>query len=390
MTADTAAPRIDRSPADGPVLYRRGSVYTTVDPGASALIAEGSQVVWVGSEQAADSLQDDRMRVVELDGRLITPAFVDSSVDLRRAGSPARAASLGLGALVHTAAAAAEDEGLQEWIEAARSGTGPRILLWPTLASPAADDGSAGDADVETAVAELRAACEDVPLVGLRRQIGEGRSAEAAGFAASAGRAGLHPALAVSDRAGLAAALEGLESIAAAEGERAVHALGVRIDLIGAVDLAGANLERIAACAATVCLDPSSQAPVAELYRQGIPVVWGTGGAALDGWEAVRSLMRHPDPQQRISARAAFVAATRGAWRALGGGHPLAGQLASGTPATYAVWEVEALMVQQAEGTGASWSTDPRARTPLLPALEDEAAPRCTQTVVDGRSLPTA
>ena len=51
----------------------------------------------------------------------------------------------------------------------------------------------------------------------------------------------------------------------------------------------------------------------------------------------------------------------------------MAGQLASGTPATYAVWEVEALMVQQAEGTGASWSTDPRARTPLLPALEGYA-----------------
>ena len=60
-----------RSPLEGPVLYRRGSVYTTVDPGASALIAEGDQVVWVGSEQAADSLQDERMQVVELDGRLI-------------------------------------------------------------------------------------------------------------------------------------------------------------------------------------------------------------------------------------------------------------------------------------------------------------------------------
>jgi len=176
--------------------------------------------------------------------------------------------------------------------------------------------------------------------------------------------------------------------VASSAGERTAHAMGVRVDLVGAVELTQRDLERLAAASVTLCLDPSVEAPVAELYRQGIPVVWGTGAALLDGWEAVRALLHHPDPQQRISARAAFVAATRGAWRALGGGHPMAGQLASGTPATYAVWEVEALMVQQAEGTGASWSTDPRARTPLLPALEDEASPRCTQTVVDGRILP--
>ncbi|MCT1602727.1 amidohydrolase family protein [Kocuria sp. p3-SID1433] len=173
-------------------------------------------------------------------------------------------------------------------------------------------------------------------------------------------------------------------------GERATRAMGVRLDLVGAVELSQADLERIAAGSVTLCLDPSAEAPVAELYRRGIPVVWGTGADLLDSWEAVRDLLHHPDPQQRISARAAFVAATRGAWRALGGGHPMAGQLASGTPATYALWEVEALMVQQAEGTAAAWSTDPRARTPLLPALEDEAAPRCTQTVVEGRTLSRA
>lgn len=382
MTAESAAPRIDRSPADGPVLYRRGSIYTTVDPGASALIAEGEQVVWVGSEQAADSLQDDRMSVEELDGQLITPAFVDSSADLACAGSPAEAAARGLGALVLTGAADARN-GLREWIEAAGSGRGPQVLLWPSLEAR-----ELSSTDVEAAAAELRSEYDGAPLVGLRSEISGGQAEAAARFAAAAGQAGLHPALAVADGEGLAAALEGLESIAESAGERAVHALGVRLDLTGPVELPAEELERIAACSAAICLDPSAQVPVAELYRQGIPAVWGTGRAPLDGWEAVRRLLRHPEPQQRISARAAFVAATRGAWRALGGGHPLAGQLASGTPATYAVWEVEALMVQQAEGTAASWSTDPRARTPLLPALEDEAPPRCTQTVVEGRSLP--
>jgi hypothetical protein len=63
------------------------------------------------------------------------------------------------------------------------------------------------------------------------------------------------------------------------------------------------------------------------------------------------------------------------------------GQLAPGTPATFAVWDVEALMVQQAEGTGSAWSTDPRARTPLLPALDGASLPVCRQTVLDGVEL---
>ena len=43
-----------RSPLQGPVLYRRGSVYTTVDPGASALIAEEG----AASVTLASGLQD--------------------------------------------------------------------------------------------------------------------------------------------------------------------------------------------------------------------------------------------------------------------------------------------------------------------------------------------
>ena len=381
----------ERSPLEGPVLYRRGSVYTTVDPGASALIAEGDQVVWVGSEQAADSLQDERMQVVELDGRLITPAFVDSSADLSRSAHPSAAAALGLGAVVHTGGLQ-DAEALQNWVEAAQQGRAARVLLWPSL-DP--------QDDVASVVEQIRERFS-AALVGLRLPVADADAQAVASFCTAVSQESLAPALAVSRADELAIALEGLELVASSAGERTAHAMGVRVDLVGAVELTQRDLERLAAASVTLCLDPSVEAPVAELYRQGIPVVWGTGAALLDDRGDVilriearpqqdargTALLHHPDPQQRISARAAFVAATRGAWRALGGGHPMAGQLASGTPATYAVWEVEALMVQQAEGTGASWSTDPRARTPLLPALEDEASPRCTQTVVDGRILP--
>ncbi|HBH56110.1 MAG TPA: hypothetical protein DDY46_05760, partial [Kocuria sp.] len=52
--------------------------------------------------------------------------------------------------------------------------------------------------------------------------------------------------------------------------------------------------------------------------------------------------------------------------------------------AMLAVWDAESVVVQQAQGTGASWSTDPRARTPVLPALDDSRLPRCEATVVAG------
>lgn len=61
-------------------LYRNGSVYSTVDPYATAMIVENGQVAWIGGEAAAESLQDARMTVIDLEGALITPAFVDSHV----------------------------------------------------------------------------------------------------------------------------------------------------------------------------------------------------------------------------------------------------------------------------------------------------------------------
>lgn len=48
------------------------------------------------------------------------------------------------------------------------------------------------------------------------------------------------------------------------------------------------------------------------------------------------------------------------------------------------MWDAESVMVQQAQGTGASWSTDPRARTPVLPSLDDSRLPLCEATMVAG------
>ena len=92
--------------------------------------------------------------------------------------------------------------------------------------------------------------------------------------------------------------------------------------------------------------------------------------------------MQHRSVDQRISARAAFRASTRGGWRLAGLDHTGAGELRVGSPAHLAVWRAEHLTVQAADGRFSSWSTDARAGIPLLPDMSPDAPlPECLRTV---------
>ncbi|GAA1933202.1 amidohydrolase [Kitasatospora viridis] len=68
------------------VLLRGGNVYSPADPFATAMLIEGEHVAWVGSEGAADAYAAVADEVVELDGALVTPAFVDAHVHATSAG----------------------------------------------------------------------------------------------------------------------------------------------------------------------------------------------------------------------------------------------------------------------------------------------------------------
>ncbi|TDB71961.1 amidohydrolase [Micromonospora sp. KC723] len=57
-------------------LYRGGVLHCPADPSATALLVVGGRIVWLGAD--ADAPAADR--VVELDGALVTPAFVDAHV----------------------------------------------------------------------------------------------------------------------------------------------------------------------------------------------------------------------------------------------------------------------------------------------------------------------
>lgn len=70
----------------GLVMYRNGAIYSAADPFATAMLTDGGEVAWVGQEAAAEALLDAKMEVVDLEGALIAPAFVDSHVHLTETG----------------------------------------------------------------------------------------------------------------------------------------------------------------------------------------------------------------------------------------------------------------------------------------------------------------
>src|SRR5215217_2558365 len=80
------APQPEPNQKPKPVLYRNGSVYTAADPFATAMLVDGDTVAWVGSEQAASSIADSSMEIIDLHGALVAPGFVDSHVHLTETG----------------------------------------------------------------------------------------------------------------------------------------------------------------------------------------------------------------------------------------------------------------------------------------------------------------
>ncbi|GHA80801.1 amidohydrolase [Streptomyces termitum] len=68
------------------VLLRGGEVHSPADPFATAMVVERGHVAWVGSEGAADAFAPGVDEVVDLEGALVTPAFVDAHVHTTATG----------------------------------------------------------------------------------------------------------------------------------------------------------------------------------------------------------------------------------------------------------------------------------------------------------------
>ncbi|WP_420178131.1 amidohydrolase [Paenarthrobacter sp. TA1.8] len=534
----------DRTAKDRKVtMYRNGSIYTAADPFATALVVDGDTVAWVGSEQAATSIVDSSMEVIDLRGALLAPGFVDSHAHLTESGlalsglqltgvrsakelldavasasgsgtvlghgwdettwhdstlptleeidrasagravylsridvhsalvSSSLAAAAGLDGLdgfsgtarvvraAHTAARLTarkfpeherrgyQESALQEaashgyvalaemsaphicgaedlrmamsWNE---HGNRPEVLAyWGELATSeehaqaildglgARVLGLAGDLNIDGSIGSRTAALVDdySDAPGQRGSLYLS-VADATKHLVATSLLGVQAGFHVIGDAGLGAVLEALDAAADEVGEQRLRSAGHRLEHVEMADQSA--IDRLAKYSVSVSVQPGFDAawghpgglyeqrlggrsqtmnPFASFYASGVPIAFGSDSPVtpLRPWSSVRACLEHSNPEQRISARAAFLGHTRAGWRATKHRNPLMGQLVPGAPASFAVWEVDELMVQVADSRVQSWSTDPRARTPLLPALDTGSDPRCLQTVREGREL---
>jgi predicted amidohydrolase YtcJ len=228
-----------------------------------------------------------------------------------------------------------------------------------------------------------------------------------AAHVAAVTRAGVHAGFHVIGDRAMDELLAGLRAAADAEGTGPVRAAGHRVEHAEMVD--APTLAALALLGVRLSMQPAFDAawggpdgmyarrlgagraaalnPFADLAAAGIPLAFGSDSPVtpFDPWGGVRAAMTHHEPGQRISARAAFRAHTRGGWRAAGLDHTGAGELRIGAPAHLALWRAEHLVVQAADGRVSSWSTDARSGTPLLPDLGPDAPePVCARTVRGG------
>jgi predicted amidohydrolase YtcJ len=127
---------------------------------------------------------------------------------------------------------------------------------------------------------------------------------------------------------------------------------------------------------------------LAGLASAGVALAFGSDAPVtpVGGWAAVQAAVHHRTPGRGLSPRGAFTAHTRGGHRAAGRMDREVGTIMPGAPAHLAIVQAGELVRPAADPSVARWSTDPRSRVPLLPALTPGVdLPTTLATLVDGR-----
>ncbi|HEY5516391.1 MAG TPA: amidohydrolase family protein, partial [Pengzhenrongella sp.] len=87
-------------------LYRHGVLHSSADPFAEAVLVSGGIVAWLGADDTAAGLAPDVDEVVDLDGALVAPAFVDAHAHVLETGLALESLDLSAAAGVHSLAGA--------------------------------------------------------------------------------------------------------------------------------------------------------------------------------------------------------------------------------------------------------------------------------------------
>ena len=83
-------------------LYRGGIVHSSTDPGAEAILVRDGVVAWLGATEASSDVAPAADEVVELDGALVAPGFVDAHAHVLETGLALTSVDLSPGAGVHS------------------------------------------------------------------------------------------------------------------------------------------------------------------------------------------------------------------------------------------------------------------------------------------------
>lgn len=431
MTTETApAPPTAR-------LLTNGTIHSTSEPYAGSMIVEDGLVAWVGAEDTAERLVEGRFAQQDLDRALVAPAFVGwVSSPLLEGTAPAdclpfldEALAQGYGAVRLTLEVSRErflgltvntPDGEQSFDRYDAPGIVEEMLRQalteaaehPLPVFPAVRVTEMGGIDLAdprsssflTELVQMLRVLDDAAgaLLGIEIGVGdlfEGRSAEQAEemlmeIRRAASGAERQLILDASDASGRAISGEPASALVSA--------------LVTTQHQLRQEKQTPSPSAPTVLtgFDTSSRQEWESLLNTGSHVVFREAGhlatalsvgvpcsaAPAQGrnpWTLISAHVHHAETP--VSVRAGFNAQVRGAYRSLVDGPSsatgLTGQLNPGAPATYAVWEADSLAVQTPDSRTAAWSTDVRARTPLLPYLDGESFPQLVQTVVRGTVL---
>ncbi len=375
---------------DAVPAVRDANGYTAGEP----LRAEAHHLVRAAALDTLDRAGRDRARAAALDH-----AAAHGVVAVHECGGPQIAGRTDIRELLEF------EHGVQVrayWGEAVTSAAGARALV-----DELGVHGLAGDLFVDGSfgshTAWLREPYADRAGTGIGYLDADAITAHVRACTEAGIQAGFH---AIGDAAA-DAVVEGVSRVAAELGAPAVATRGHRIEHAELLD--GGQIAKLAEFGVIASVQPGFDAawggpdgmyatrlgadraaaanPFSAMAAAGISLAISSDApvTALNPWEAVRAAAHHRTPGHQISPRAAFAAATRGAWRAGGVRDGVAGTLVPGAPASYAVWEAADLVVAAASDTVQRWSTDPRSGVPGLPSLDPGVAlPRCLRTVRAG------
>ncbi len=278
--------------------------------------------------------------------------------------------------------------------------------------------GIGGDLDVDGSLgsrtAALREAYSDLPSgVGPDHGYLYLAAEQIAAHVVAVARAGAVPAFHVIGDRAMDEVVLGLRAAANIMGLPELRAIGVRLEHASMID--APTLASLVLHGVTMSMQPAFDAAwggacgmyaerlgigratalhaFADMITAGIPVAFGSDSpvTSINAWAGVRAAMFHHEEHQRVSARAAFRAHSRGGWRLARLDANGAGELMTGAPATLAIWAAGELVVQSPDGRISAWSTDPRSGTPQLPLIDpDGPDPVCRRTLRDGVVLHDA